>query len=105
MTAKSSLSRPRVLALTLWLCALATAGVSRPQNVQPKQAPPIRVHTEEVVVDVIVTDRNGRPMTALAAADFEVYEDKIRQEIKSFRLESRGKETLTDSSKPGPAPG
>lgn len=39
-----------------------------------------------VVVDLVVRDRKGVPVTDLTAADFEVLEDGVRQEVGSFRL-------------------
>jgi VWFA-related protein len=39
-----------------------------------------------VVVDLVVRDRKGLPVTDLTAADFEVLEDGVRQEVGSFRL-------------------
>ena len=57
-------------------------------NQAPQERPAtqqIRVRTGEVVVDVNVTDLGGSPVRGLAAADFEVYEDGIKQQIASFR--------------------
>ena len=56
-----------------------------PQQQQPTQ--PIKIRREEVLVDVIVTDRNGKPVTDLVADNFEVHEDGVRQMILSFRSE------------------
>lgn len=39
-----------------------------------------------VVVDLVVRDRKGLPVTDLTAADFEVLEDGVPQEVGSFRL-------------------
>jgi VWFA-related protein len=41
-----------------------------------------------VVVDLVVRDRKGLPVTNLTADDFEVMEDGVRQQIGSFRLPS-----------------
>jgi VWFA-related protein len=43
-----------------------------------------------VLVDVVVRDRQGRPVLDLKADDFEVFEDAIKQDIGSFTLVSRG---------------
>ncbi len=37
-----------------------------------------------VNVDVVVTDRDGQPVTGLSAADFELFDDKKRVEISNF---------------------
>jgi VWFA-related protein len=37
-----------------------------------------------VLVDVVVRDKRGQPVTDLAAADFEIYEDGVRQEVGSL---------------------
>jgi len=43
-----------------------------------------------ILVDAVVRDRNGRPLTDLAAADFELFEDGVRQRIDSFTRVSHG---------------
>ncbi len=50
----------------------------------PAQQPTIRADVEAVIVNVLVTDRNGRPMAGLERDDFRIYEDKVEQEITSF---------------------
>jgi VWFA-related protein len=44
----------------------------------------IKVQSVNVVVDLIVTDRHGRHVQGLTAADFKVYEDGILQKIIGF---------------------
>jgi VWFA-related protein len=46
--------------------------------------------TTAILVDVVVRDRKNRPVMDLAAADFEVYEDGVRQQVDSFSRVSRG---------------
>ena len=58
------------------------------------------VGTNEVVLDAIVKDKKGRLVKDLSAADFEVLEDGVPQEVRSFRLVSRGATTPVDSSAP-----
>jgi VWFA-related protein len=43
-----------------------------------------------VLVDVVVRDGKGRPVTDLTAADFELREDGVRQTLGSFTRVSRG---------------
>jgi VWFA-related protein len=42
--------------------------------------------TTEVVFDAVVKDKKGRPVKDLQAADFQITEDGMAQEVKSFRL-------------------
>ena len=44
----------------------------------------IKVQTSNVVIDLIVTDRHGRHVPGLTAADFTVFEDGIPQKIIGF---------------------
>lgn len=49
----------------------------------------IVVGTSEVVLDAVVKDKRGRPVRDLKASDFEVLEDGVPQQVKSFRLVTR----------------
>ncbi|HEX6622782.1 MAG TPA: VWA domain-containing protein [Pyrinomonadaceae bacterium] len=53
----------------------------------------VRVGTSEVVVDVVVRDKKDRHVKDLTAADFEIHEDGVRQQVQSFRLVTRGMTT------------
>lgn len=44
----------------------------------------VRIETQLVSVPAIVTDRTGRPLTGLAAADFQIFEDGRPQKIANF---------------------
>ncbi|MCC7043363.1 MAG: VWA domain-containing protein [Acidobacteria bacterium] len=56
-----------------------------------EQAPPVfRGGIDAVSVDVIVTDKQGRPVTDLTAADFEVREAGDLQTVTTFRLVETG---------------
>jgi len=48
----------------------------------------LKVTTNEVLVDVRVTDHKGNPVTNLQQSDFKVYEDGVLQTINSFDLEN-----------------
>jgi len=48
----------------------------------------LKVSTNEVLVDVRVTDRKGDPVTDLKQSDFKVDEDGVPQKINSFDLEN-----------------
>src|SRR5215470_1294689 len=66
------------------------------------QNKPLRLRTDEVLVDAIVLDKKNRVVTDLTPEDFEIYEDGAKQKITSFRYESHG--VATDVS-PGTATG
>ena len=70
----------------------------QPPEEQPQQ-PTFRAEINVVRVDVIVTDRDGNPVTDLQADDFEVFEDDTPQTIDSFRLVH-----LTGTPEPGAEP-
>ncbi len=70
-------------------CAVVTTNRGGAQDRRPagRQSPDsVVVNTDEVLFDVVVRDKRGRVVNDLAASDFEVYEDGVRQEINSFRL-------------------
>ncbi|PYT20688.1 MAG: hypothetical protein DMG57_41335, partial [Acidobacteria bacterium] len=62
----------------------------------------IRAGTEEVLLDVIVRDKKGRPIHDLEADDIEVYEDGARQKVTAFRL-VEGARQETEASEAEPA--
>ena len=72
--------------------------LQQPPEEQPQQ-PTFRAEINFVRVDVIVTDRDGNPVTDLEADDFEVFEDDTPQTIDSFRLVR-----LTGTPEPGAEP-
>jgi len=53
-----------------------------PQTVQPGST--ITVNARLVVLDVVVLDKSGKPVTNLDRSKFVVYEDKVQQTIKDF---------------------
>ena len=71
------------LALTLVLAATAGAQATDPPE-EPPMAFPAEI--EQVTVDVVVTDKEGQPVTDLGEADFVVREDGVNQTIASFEL-------------------
>jgi VWFA-related protein len=54
----------------------------------PGQQPTFRTRVDSVLVDVIVTDRNDRPVTDLTAADFEIVDRGRLQRITDFQFVS-----------------
>ncbi|HNX50917.1 MAG TPA: hypothetical protein PKL08_12190, partial [Thermoanaerobaculaceae bacterium] len=66
------------------LAVLAVAGSALAQQSPPID--PVRASSQVSVVnvEVVVTDRDGKPVTDLTAADFEVSEDGKPQAITNF---------------------
>lgn len=67
--------------------SIAIAVFAQPPEV-PAQPAPIRAEAREVLVPVVVTDRHGRHVTGLNAADFHVFEDGNPERIVAFSVES-----------------
>lgn len=70
----------------LALIALFTAPLFAQDPPQPPQPPQLayRTRTTLVPIDVRVLDRNGRPVTDLTEKDFTIFEDGVRQDIRTF---------------------
>jgi len=53
----------------------------------PQEAPvTIRTTAQEVLLDLIVRDSHGKLVKNLAPGDLEIYEDGVKQEVKSLRM-------------------
>lgn len=66
------------------LCAAALLCHSTVAGARQEQPPRFRTEVAAVLVDVLVLDELGQPVSGLAVEDFEVYEDGVRQEIQNF---------------------
>src|ERR1022692_2231222 len=53
---------------------------------QAESGPTIRATVNEVALDLVVRDKKGRLVKNLKPGDVEIYEDGVRQEIRSLRL-------------------
>src|SRR5690606_36618554 len=99
---------PRLAAVAFLILAVAPAGSGQtPTRVDESY----QSATTAILVDVVVRDRQGRPVRDLTADDFEIYEDRVPQVIGSFsvversdgigitvRRRSPGTTTVVDSS-------
>jgi VWFA-related protein len=72
---------------------LAVVGAPRPSaqtDAPQRDRQSFTAATTAILVDVVVRDRKGHPVTDLSAADFEVTEDGLPQKVDSFARVSRG---------------
>jgi VWFA-related protein len=99
---KSAVKLPLFLLILCCACLCAaqdqqSSVISPPENSKQAAAQPpsaseslspllLRINTRMVLVDAVVTDRRGKPVTDLTADDFAVMEDGKKQTIKSFSL-------------------
>jgi len=67
---------------TICRAGAAQAAISGPQ--QPNEPYRLKVTTQTAVLDVVVTDRQGHPVTNLKRDDFTIYDDKTPQTIQTF---------------------
>jgi VWFA-related protein len=85
---------PRALSATLLIGAALA-----------QQPPPdFQSQTREVLLEVVVRDRHGKPVTKIDPAQVSVFEDGVRQDIKSFRLVP-GREVRAELEKETTKPG
>ncbi|HEY9232882.1 MAG TPA: VWA domain-containing protein, partial [Blastocatellia bacterium] len=76
-----------LLAACLTVPALAVTQ-SGANNQSTTQDQPLRLRTDEVIVDAVVLDKKNHSAKDLTAGDFEIYEDGVKQKVLSFRFES-----------------
>ena len=69
------------IGILLVMCCLGAA-----MSASQVQQPVFRSGVELVTIDVVATTRDGRPVHNLKAEDFELFEDGVRQEIRTFRF-------------------
>ncbi|HEY9503552.1 MAG TPA: VWA domain-containing protein, partial [Pyrinomonadaceae bacterium] len=81
-----------ILACVILACVAGSSIITRAQQQRSVEQTPDKVviSKNEVPFDVVVRDKKGRPVKDLTAAEFEVYEDGVKQEITSFRFVSSG---------------
>jgi len=96
--------RIEIVAIVLALSAFPAA------QTQQRPAPPrasgiMQSETTAILVDVVVRDKKGQPVTDLTASDFELYEDGVQQDIGALtRYTSDADAAVATSTTPAPAP-
>src|SRR5438132_12758421 len=92
------------LSLVLIFVLLAPLGAAPQQSAPQNQEQPykISVTTEVVLVNVVVRDKDGKPVTGLKRDDFIVLEDNKPQTIASFDFENIESAAATPAAIGGP---
>jgi VWFA-related protein len=82
------------------ISALAFPVFAQDSNASPQQGPITTLHsaTHLVVLDVVVTDKSGKPVSNLSRDDFTVSEDKNAQMIASFERPDQHKYVIATTS-------
>ena len=70
--------------VALFLLILGLPSISSPQQQASQEEPTFHSTTRLVVLDVVVTDQAGKPLTNLSQADFTLLEDGAPQSVASF---------------------
>lgn len=76
------------LSTLMALSAAAQTPTSPPPQTQPQNEEVLRVTTELVQVDAVVTDKNDQPVTDLKMSDFEVYDGGKKQDLQFMEFVS-----------------
>jgi hypothetical protein len=89
------------LSSSLWLAALSLlSSPARSQQSAPQQNtvqnPTLKANVEEVVLDLIVRDKKGKPITDLKPDELIVSDNGTKQTLNSFRL-VRGSEAISQT--------
>jgi len=86
------MTRRAVVVLTALMATGGSHALGIGQNapVRPSDRQSFSSATTAILVDVVVRDRKGRPVTDMNAAEFSVYEDGTPQKIDTFTRVTRG---------------
>lgn len=85
-----------VVSLALLIAAQVLAAGAQEKSKQDKGE--IRLSTELVQIDVLVTDKNHKPVGGLAREDFELYDNNKPQHITNFAFEETKTRRVEDAA-------
>src|SRR5580693_8755202 len=77
-----------IATLLVWLLPFNLVGQEKNAQGQQQQPARLRVTTELVLVNVVVRDKKGNPVSNLKQEDFTVFEDGQKQQVLSFDFEN-----------------
>lgn len=79
-----AMRRKALIAVSTIVLSATVLPQSRPQK--PGEEQPIRISTQLVQLDAVVTDKNGQVVRGLTKSDFELYESGRKQLISFFEF-------------------
>jgi VWFA-related protein len=68
------------------LGSVASPGQQSPSSEPSAAVPTLSTYSHRVVLDVVVTDGKGRPVSRLSRSDFQVFENGAPQTLRSFEI-------------------
>src|SRR5215207_4678133 len=90
-----------LLAFALTASLLAPIAAQEPPKQDPtKQGDIVRIDTNLVQIDVVVTDKNGKQVIDLKPEDFEVSEDGKKRQVTHFSYIAAGRPTVENAANP-----
>ena len=85
----------KILTPVLAIALSVASSYAAPQAAAPNaQTPTIKAGTEEVLLDVVIRDKKGKPVNDVKPEDLTVLDDGAKQTVTSFRL-VQGKEAIS----------
>ena len=99
MNARKIVALPTLLLMSLFVCGVSTFPQEKPSQDS------VKLRAELVQIDVLVTDQNKKPVSGLAKADFELYDNNKPQNISHFSFEeSKPNSVATKIPEENPVP-
>ena len=93
--------RYRLPSVALAAAALAALPAPSQQSAPASQTPAVKANVEEVLLDMVVRDKKGKPVTDLKQDEITVSDDGAKQTLTSFRL-VRGTDAVSSSGASAP---
>lgn len=102
------MKKQRLLAVALAVC-LASASFSQGQDQKPSDGDVVRITTNLVQIDAVITDKNGNVITDLKPEELQLFEDNRARKITHFSYIAAdtappSKPTVGDNKMPGVPP-
>ncbi|HEX8396120.1 MAG TPA: VWA domain-containing protein, partial [Pyrinomonadaceae bacterium] len=84
----------------IFLCFSTFSEAQTPTPTPADDDDVVKITTTLIQIDAVVTGKDGKPVTDLTAADFEIYENNVKQEITNFSFVSAMPEKTEAIEKP-----